>query len=120
MVDALYTRLHETSIRLIAKYGKIATIRRKVASGTPQSPTLTPTDYTCKLVETSNSIRNRTSTIVQTGDIFGIISPDVAVTVEFADDLVIDGKTYHFVQPDGLAPLNPGGLLMLYEFQARR
>lgn len=118
MPDPLYTRLEAKARRLIAKYGKPGEI---IFPGTPSGPAYDPQNsadvlIACVLVETGYSLTNRNETLVVTGDKLGIISTDVAVAPENKCMIEIDGSHYQIID---LQPLNPGGLVLLYEFQAR-
>jgi len=117
-VSAFYDRLRATAIRLIADKGQAATIVRTTTSGPAHDPTTTETKHTCKLVETGYSLTNRSDTLVQAGDRVGLISPDLAITLDrLSDKLEIGGARYQFID---LQPLAPGGTVLLYEFVARK
>ena len=121
MADPLYTRLRATAIRLIGKYGKPVTLRRDGApSGPAHAPVLGPDEeFAGLLVEAENRIKVRANTTIQTGDRFGFISVelDPGTTAEQGDRIELDGDQLRLIV---LEPLDPGGLLLLYEFQARR
>ena len=55
--------------------------------------------------------------LIQAGDVLGIMSTDIAIIPGTADKIVIDGQRYSFVD---IKPLNPGGTTLLYEFLARK
>lgn len=116
MVAALYTRLAKTARDLIAKYGKNCAIVRETTSGPPHAPVVTQTEYPVKIVETGYSLTNRNEVLVQAGDKVGIISTDAAVAPRLHDPIRIDGEMYRLID---LKPLNPGGLTLLFEFNAR-
>lgn len=117
MANPLYTRLRATAVRLIDKYGKDATVVVPGAkTGPAHNPTVgAPTNVPCKLVETGEAMTRRNQTLIQLNDRIGIISPEAAVTQDCK--LLLDGEPYNLA---GLEPLNPGGLLLLYEFVARK
>tara|TARA_R110002049_G_scaffold281333_1_gene460858 strand:+ start:20601 stop:20954 length:354 start_codon:yes stop_codon:yes gene_type:complete len=117
MPDPLYTRLQATANRLIAQYGKAAVVTRSTVTGPGHDPVLTPVEYDVTLVETGYRLTNRDSTLIQTGDKLGLISVAGETQPQKGDKLTIEGDVYAFVE---LEPLNPGGLTLLYEFQARR
>lgn len=117
MVDALYTRAEATARRLIDKYGKSAELVRQEQSGPPHAPVVAPVVHACKVADIGYSITNRTGTHIQAGDKVGLMSTSVAVEPAMSDVLRIDGADYRFVD---LQPLNPGGLVVLWEYQARR
>lgn len=118
MAAAIYTRLEATAQRLIAKYGKPAEILRVTTSGTAHDPTVNEASHGIILVETGYSITNRTDSLIQTGDKVGIISTDADVEPRKTDKLRFpDGEVWTL---EDVQPLNPGGLLLLTEFVARR
>lgn len=112
-----YARLQAVAIRLITENGKAGTIVRSARTGPPHAPVITETTYGCRLVETDNKATNWPETLIQIGDRMGLVSPDVAVTLDrLSDRIVIDGLRLSLVE---LMALNPGGTLMLYKFLAR-
>lgn len=115
-MNPLYVRLEATARRLIGSYGKPADIVREERTGPPHAPIVTPVEYPVTLVETGYSLTNRNETLIQTGDKLGIISTE-GEAPKLDDKLRLDGTDYSFVD---LQPLNPGGLTLLFEFQARR
>ena len=117
MVAALYTRAEATARRLIDKYGKTAELVRQVRTGPPHAPVLTPVANDCTVADIGYSITNRAATHILAGDKVGLMSTAVAVEPAMSDILRIDGTDYRFVD---LQPLNPGGLVVLYEYVARR
>jgi hypothetical protein len=117
MVAALYTRLEATAKRLIAKYGKAAVLVRETKTGPAHDPSVVETPYSCMVADIGYSITDRDASLVQVGDKVGLMSTAVEVTPEKGDKLQIDGGTYSFVD---LKPLNPGGLVLLYEYHARK
>lgn len=117
MADPLYTRLEATARRLIDKYGKPSQVVRLTQSGPPHNPVVTETAHDCKLADIGYSLTNRNETLILAGDKVGIMSTDLAIVPTKDDKLRIDGEDYNFVD---LAPLNPGGLTLIYEYHARR
>ena len=117
MADPLYTQLQSTASRLIDRYGKPAVIRRNTSSGPVYNPVLTPTDYAISFVETTASLYDRDSTQILEGDLIGIVSVsgDEAV-LKVGDIIIAEGSQFNIVRAD---PLNPGGLQLLTEIQAR-
>lgn len=112
-----YARLQQVAIRLITENGKAGAITRSTRSGPAHAPTVTTTTYACRVVETDNKFANWPESLVQVGDRMGIISPDVAVTLDrVSDKITLDGVALQFVE---VMPLNPGGTVMLYKFLAR-
>ena len=114
-VNPTYVRLEATARRLLASYGKPATLVREERSGPPHAPVVAQVEYSVVLVETGYNLTNRDGSLVQAGDKVGLIS--TAGESPLLDDVLrVDGADYRFVD---LQPLNPGGLTLLFEFQAR-
>lgn len=120
MPDPLYTRLLETAKRLIDQYGKPAQVRRRTSSGSSYDPDFADVDYDINYVEMSAFLSDRDSSLIEQDDVVGIISMTRDAVIEAIDksDALVqpDGKTLSFVY---LKPLNPGGVELLTEFQAR-
>ena len=114
-MNPLYVRLEATARRLLSSYGKPAAIVREERTGPPHAPVVTQVEHPVVLVETGYSLTNRSETLVQAGDKVGIIST-AGEAPQLDDVLRLDGADYRFVD---LQPLNPGGLVLLFEFQAR-
>ena len=113
---SFYDRLLSTATRLIGQYGKDATLTKP---GTPTGPEWnptpgTPTDYTVKLVETGYSLTNRDATLIERGDKMLLI--EAAVEPALEDSITVDGSVLRLID---VQPLNPGGVVLLYEAQAR-
>ena len=118
MADPLYTKLLATAQRLLDQYGKDAKLVRTAVTGGPaHNPTTTTSELDIKLVETGYSITNREGTLVVDGSKIGIISTTGGNVPQMDDRIKIDGEEYSFVDK-GIQPLNPGGIVLLYEFEA--
>lgn len=117
MVAPLYVRARATATRLIERNGKPAQLVRQERSGPPHAPVLTPVEHPCTVADIGYSITNRNGTHILAGDKVGLMSPAVAVEPQMSDILRIDGADYRFVD---LQPLDPGGLVVLFEYVARR
>lgn len=118
-MDPLHPRLQATAIRLLAKYGKPATL---VQASAPTGPAWNPAPGVdaltpCVWLETDNSIKNRSSTVIEAGDKFGLVSVAAAVAPALPMQFETDGERYAIVE---VGPLNPGGLVMYYEVHVRR
>jgi len=111
-----YDRVQRHANKLIATYGKPATLIRLEQSGPAYNPTTTEVEYTVQIVETGYEIANRADTLVQTGDRVGIIST-TGEAPELSDKIEIGGTRYGLV---GLEPLTPGATTLAYTFVARR
>lgn len=115
-MSTLYARLEATARRLIAAYGKSATIVRITNGGPPHAPVPSEATHAALIVETGHKMTLIPETLIEAGDRMGIISTDLGVAPRHADKIEIDGTRYNFVD---LKPLNPGGTILLYEFLAR-
>ena len=115
-MNPLYVRLEATAKRLLASYGKPATLVREERSGPPHAPVVAQVEHPVTLVETDYSLTNRNESLIQTGDKLGLIST-AGEAPQLDDKLRLDGADYSFVD---LQPLNPGGLVLLHEFVARQ
>lgn len=117
MVAPLYARARATATRLIGRLGKPAQLVRQERSGPPHAPVLIPIEHACMVADIGYSITDRPGTHIEAGDKVGIMSPAVEVVPQMTDVLRIDGADYRFVD---LQPLDPGGLVVLFEYVARR
>ena len=102
--------------RLIHRIGKPAAIVRIVTTGPAYDPVTEEQAFAITLAETGYTLENRADTLVQTGDRVGVIATDGEVEPKLADKVEIDGTRYSFVD---LQPVNPGGTMLMYRFQAR-
>lgn len=114
-----YTRLEATARRLIKDKGQVAVLRR---AGAPTGPAHDPQPgaditFPCYLVETGYSLTDRDATLVLQGDKLGLISTELGTVPVKTDRIEIGGDEYQLVD---LKPLAPGGIDLLFEFQARR
>lgn len=112
-----YDRIQNRVERLIHRIGKPASIVRIVTSGPSYNPVTEEQAFAITLAETGYSLETRADTLVQTGDRVGVIATDGEVEPELADKIDIDGTRYSFVD---LQPVNPGGTMLMYRFQARK
>jgi len=118
-VSAFYDRMRGTATRLIERYGYASKLQRAGApTGPPHNPQPgEPSLHDCMVVELDYSLTNRDTTLVQQGDKLGLISAAAAVDPLLSDQILLGGQLYNFLD---LQPLSPGGLVLLYEFHARR
>ena len=117
-MNRVYAELQSVAIEMIEEFGYTSQIER---DGAPTGPAhdprpSPPTRHDCKVVETDYSLTDRDQSLVLKGDKLGLISTAIAITPTTADRIVLGGKTYRFVD---LQPLQPGGVVLLYEFHAR-
>lgn len=117
MADPMYAEMAEVAVEMIGELGKPAQLVRQERSGPPHAPVLTPVSHDCMVADIGYNITDRAGTHIESGDKVGIMSPAVAVEPQKTDVLRIDGEDYRFVD---LQPLNPGGLVVLFEYVARR
>src|SRR6056297_1781780 len=109
-----YSSLKETADRLIARFGKSATLVTLTNSGTDYDPTVTESTTAITLVEIGYSLTNRNESLVQVGDKIFLVqaaaepATDDKIRLDGADDNMVDTQ-----------PLSPGATVMLYEVQAR-
>lgn len=111
-----YERLNQTAQRLIAQYGKSATLVRQTQTGPDHDPTIVEAEYAVTVVQTQYSLTNRSETLIQTGDRLGLIATGGEAEPQFDDKLSLGGTRYNLVD---LQPLSPGETTLLWEFQAR-
>jgi hypothetical protein len=108
-----YSGLVATARRLIEKFGRTATLRRKAKSGTAWDPTISTTDYTIKIVVIDDKMAEARGTLVTIpGKTVYVSTEGLSVVPAVADQLVIDGTTYAIQR---VLALNPGGTTLLYE-----
>lgn len=117
MANPMYSELAEMAVEMIDELGKPAVLVREERSGPAHAPVIVPVEHACQVADIGYSITNREGTHIQAGDKVGLMSPAVDVVPAMSDILRIDGDDYRFVD---LQPLNPGGLVVLYEYQARK
>jgi hypothetical protein len=117
-----YPRLKAMAERLIAKAGQPATLVRATrVGGNPKDPrtgTVTPANHAVKVVETEYDIREIDGTVILRSDRRFLMSTEGLGQVDpnSADALIVGGKTLQVVS---MKPLQPGGVVLLYDVQAR-
>lgn len=120
-VAARYARAQKTATLRIGQYGKDAKLLRSTPPTSPSDPHRpnrgAETEIEIKLLETENSITKRRETIIQSGDLYGLISVADENPNQNTDSLLLGDDRYEFVE---LKPLAPGPQVILYEFHARR
>jgi len=109
-----YSSLKETADRLIARFGKSATLVTLTNSGTDYDPTVTESTTAITLVEIGYSLTNRNESLVQVGDKIFLVQAAAEPATD--DKIRLDGADYNMVDAQ---PLSPGATVMLYEVQAR-
>lgn len=110
----------QTAERLIRENGRTAYI---TGEGEPTGPDWNPQPgepirEPVSFVQTRYSMTNRNESLVQVGDIMGIISTEGGFVPEKSKHkMEIDGKEYSFID---VQPLKPGAVVMLWKFHVRR
>lgn len=119
MPDPVYNELLEAANELIGQFGKPGKIIRKTLSGPGYAPIETREEFDVVYVETGYSLTNRDATLVDQGDVMGLISMDNEAGVLDKSDIFEDefGIEHQFVDT---MPLNPGGVQLLTEFHCRK
>jgi hypothetical protein len=116
-----YARSKETADRLIQKFGQTGLIRRRTTTGPEYDPTEgDPTDHACRfaVMDYSNAEIDGSRILATDRKVY---LAKGALTIEPGlDDLLVDsaGVEYRIIPP--LKPLNPGGVVVFWELQARR
>lgn len=114
-----YTRSRAAADRLIARFGQAGAVRRSGApSGDPWNPVPgEPTDHTCTLVVLDYTSMEIDGTLIRATDRKVLVAAGgLAVEPSAADRIVIAGTALEIVR---VAPLAPGGTVVLHEIQAR-
>lgn len=112
-----YADLRATAEELIADAGQVAAIRRYTTTGPDYNPTRTPQDYPITVVELFYETREIDGSLVLTTDKKVIASTaGVTITPSNDDELIIAGVAHEVVS---VKPLQPGGIVLLWEIQAR-
>lgn len=103
---------------LIDEFGQDGKLRRETKTGSSYSPTITTTDYDCTFVVLDYRNREIDGTRILSTDKKALLKAgSLAITPTTADKLVIGGVAHAIMN---VAPLSPGGTVVLYEIQARR
>lgn len=110
-----------TAARLITKYGGAATLKRQGAkTGDAWNPTIAADlEYAVTIVQDVNSLTRRPDTIIQKGDLFGMMKVPTGVTPTVNDKLTINGATYALEEVAPLQP-DPSQGVIYYDYQARK
>lgn len=112
-----YAGLQTTAQRLIADFGRTATL---VRPGEPTGPDYnpqpgTPTEYTVSLVQLEYSMTNRDQSLIQAGDRVWLVSTAGEAPAQ-TDTLKDMGKEYQLID---VQPLMPGDATLLFEVHGR-
>lgn len=116
-----YANSLATADRLITKFGAACLVRRTTNSGTPFDPTLGQTDFPTIAAVIEYTAQQRTGTDILATDRRALVAagPLTALGVTAilpADALVIGGVEVSVVIAK---PLNPAGIVVMYDCQIR-
>lgn len=115
-----YAGLAGDAAALIAEFGTTAVLRRSVAGD--YDPNFGEVDdngtqtFTTVGVRTSFRKSDVDGTQILATDVRLLLSPSLAVTPQSGDVIVFAGETYTVVAS---TPLNPAGIVLLHDVQAR-
>lgn len=114
-----YQRHRRTADRLIAKYGRDAyLVREGEPGGEPWDPQPGVDElFPIQFVETGYQVGLHTDTLIERGDLLGMMAVPADVTPELSDRLRVDGVDHSLVD---LKPIRPGESALAFAFQARR
>lgn len=115
-----FTDLRDGTVEpLLEEFGKSATLTQPgVASGDEWDPVPgVPTDYAVTVLETSFSLQDKTSTLVQEDDRKFLMSTDGDPVPSLKGILVIGGTTLQVVN---LEPIQPGPVVMAWRVHCRK
>lgn len=112
-----YLKSQSTAARLIAKFGQVGVIRRIESAGDPWNPTQTEVDHTCTFVVLDYSFYELANSLVEVSDRKIYLAPkDLVIEPTVADNIIIGGNAFSILR---VTPLNPAGIIVFYELQAR-
>lgn len=114
-----YARLKASADRLIASAGQAATLRVPKSTGTAYAPVeAAPDDYPITVVVDRYTSREVDGTRIRSDDLKVMIAKaSLPVEPTTNDQLLIGGVGYAIID---VRPTNPGGMVIMYEAQARR
>ncbi|NKC29145.1 hypothetical protein [Brucella ciceri] len=112
-----YARSVQTANRLIDKFGQIGAIRRTETSGDPWDPGTSDTDYPCTLVALDYNQKDVDGTLIKSTDkkVY-VATKGLTIQPTTTDKVIIGGIVSTIVQAK---PLNPAGMIVYFELQAR-
>lgn len=116
-----YSRLANTALRLIAKYGRSVTLR-SVTAGTYDPATRTKSGASTSDATVSMAFNNYTQNqidgeVIRRDDLEGLLAASGLTTAPENGDIVIDGSNqYKIVNVD---VIQPGDTVIVYKLQLR-
>ncbi len=124
LASETYERHRATADRLIARYGGGAELVRIEGGTPPQNPWDPPGDqqevlYSVQFIETGYAIDHMAGTLIQTGDVIGVIAVPASITPALTDKLRLRGQDFHIMDVKPVQPA-PGAPVLQFAIQARR
>lgn len=112
-----YARSVATANRLIDKFGQTGAIRRTETSGDPWNPGTSDTDYPCILVALDYDQKDIDGTLIKSTDkkVY-VATKGLTIQPTTTDKAIIGGVVSSILQAK---PLNPAGIVVYWELQAR-
>ncbi|MBZ9600749.1 hypothetical protein [Phyllobacterium chamaecytisi] len=114
-----YARSQQTALRLITKFGQAGSVVRDVPGGGPvyDPGEPVPTSYACTLAVMKFDNRDIDGTLIKASDkkVY-IAAKGFAIIPVTTDRLLIGGLSHTIVR---VMPLNPAGINVYFEVQAR-
>ena len=113
-----YAGMRDSADELLDEFGQAAAIRRITNGGSDAyAPTQTTADTAIVCVVTEYANREKDGTRIQAKDRKVLVKAgSLAITPTPSDKFVLGGVVYDIVD---VCPLEPGGVVMLYELQVR-
>lgn len=122
MSSRFYRGISRIASKQIRRYGVEAELLVRAPAGKTWDPdpdsSNPPTVIPVRLVKDSQAETYRARSAVQAGDVTGILSPvNVTADPKLADALRIGGVLYELLRVE---PVEPGPVVVVYEFHCRR
>lgn len=118
-----YDRTKATATRLITRYGQTAVLKHSNTSGPAYDPVISgPVTHNVTIVVTGYSNYEIGQGRVLASD-KKVMMAATGVEPQYTDKLAIGGVDHSIIGPDegnGIKPLAPGGVVVMYELQCRR
>ena len=118
-----YTRHRATADRLIGRYGGAAVLVR-IVRGVQVNPWDDPPEaeevaYSVQFIETGYQFDNLDGTLIQSGDVLGIIAVPANITPNLTDTFRLRGHDYTLIDLKPVQP-SPGAVVLQFAIHARR